>query len=814
MGLRSDVIRRQKLNSDYKEAVRTVVGIAALPAYTTDGQVITADAAGPLPAQASVTLALNDSVLLDDAVPNVDAGIYKITQLDPFEFTRRSDFNTSVAITAGAVVKVEEGDFAGTAFELLTPNPIVLNTTPLDFDVETSGLGFEPGLQTGSFNADAGKIYVWDTSDPSVEATLPAAPADKAMVGFLGDPTAGTLGALEIEAGTNEILRPGFGDEFSIPGRTGYLLHTFQFRQTGGAGVGYWVLTTGDAGALLRTHDYKDAVRLATTAALPAYTRVGNTITENGNGALPDQDGVTPFVGESFLLLNGAAGADNGIWDVTDLGSGATPFILDRREDLSISDQVNSGLVVPTGPEGTENGSKIFILATPQPITLNTTALSFIAVGDANAIHNNVASEISALALVTAAAGDHILIEDADDSNAKKRVAASDFLGGGGNAYTAFELNTEANDGETVDVAKLYIIAESADMGLRLPATGGISIGDSVFFMMAGSGKRIVIETNDRFGVGDEAIIGEGTTGSQYFLIAGESGARFMFRYTGTGAGVPVWEVTSLDVPFTAPARVVEQATASALPAYTPSGTDEDAILTADANGALIIDGQPAQVSDALKGGVLVKNETGGDAGNNGVMQVLQVGDGSNPWILRKRIDWHFSDVIALGATISVSATNGFGGSNEGKTYVVRPGSSVSNQLPESFKERSRIEDLSGDGWGFTSGVATDVTTSIQTLANDTAVSVRVRTIAQDDTSNEMAVYVDEVAIKRNGAGVVTVEVVAPVVAPFEDFTPATDAVTYVVNGSAVDITVLGTVGHDVEWRSQFAATYLPLGGG
>ncbi|HSG63070.1 MAG TPA: hypothetical protein VLA24_16725, partial [Pseudomonadales bacterium] len=51
--------------------------------------------------------------------------------------------------------------------------------------------------------------------------------------------------------------------------------------------------------------------------------------------------------------------------------------------------------------------------------------------GDADAIHDNVAGEIAALTLVTAAAGDHILIEDASDSNNKKRIAASDLLGAG-----------------------------------------------------------------------------------------------------------------------------------------------------------------------------------------------------------------------------------------------------------------------------------------------------------------------------------------------------------------------------------------------
>ena len=43
---------------------------------------------------------------------------------------------------------------------------------------------------------------------------------------------------------------------------------------------------------------------------------------------------------------------------------------------------------------------------------------------DATAIHDNQASEISALVLVTTAATDHILIEDASDTNNKKRVSA------------------------------------------------------------------------------------------------------------------------------------------------------------------------------------------------------------------------------------------------------------------------------------------------------------------------------------------------------------------------------------------------------
>jgi hypothetical protein len=131
------------------------------------------------------------------------------------------------------------------------------------------------------------------------------------------------------------------------------------------------------------TQDYKDAVRYASTAVLPAYTRLGNTITANAFGALPAQDGVTPQPNDSFLYLNGtgATEKDNGIYTVTQVGSGILPFILDRRGDFADSAQISPGMVVPTGPEGSQNGKKIFILVSPPPIVLNTTAITFEAIG-------------------------------------------------------------------------------------------------------------------------------------------------------------------------------------------------------------------------------------------------------------------------------------------------------------------------------------------------------------------------------------------------------------------------------------------------
>lgn len=82
-------------------------------------------------------------------------------------------------------------------------------------------------------------------------------------------------------------------------------------------------------------------------------------------------------------------------------------------------------------------------------------------INDPNAIHDNVAGEISPLTLVTVAAGDHILIEDADDSNAKKRIAASDLIGGGSALETKQDGTSLSSATEMYDFLSPMQVTES-----------------------------------------------------------------------------------------------------------------------------------------------------------------------------------------------------------------------------------------------------------------------------------------------------------------------------------------------------------------
>jgi hypothetical protein len=130
---------------------------------------------------------------------------------------------------------------------------------------------------------------------------------------------------------------------------------------------------------------FHEAVSLATTAALPANTYnngtsgVGATLTANANGAL-SVDSTLTIAAERILVKNEAAGANNGVYVVTQVGSAGTPYILTRATDFdSVGtgvDQIDEGdffLVT----SGVANLNTAWVQQTAPPITLGTTALVF-----------------------------------------------------------------------------------------------------------------------------------------------------------------------------------------------------------------------------------------------------------------------------------------------------------------------------------------------------------------------------------------------------------------------------------------------------
>ena len=284
-----------------------------------------------------------------------------------------------VSLTAGAAISV-----SGTY-----PNFTVANTAP-DRIVSLTGAG------TTSISGTYPNFTITSTGG-SGTVTSVAASGGATGLTFSGSPitSAGTLtlgGTLAIGSGGTGASTAGAArtalsaaalgantDITSIALTSG----TIQNAPTSGTDI----VNKAYADSIASGINFHQSVRLATVAALPAYTYnngtggVGATITANANGAL-SIDGVAVVAGNRVLIKDevGAAQANHGVYVVTQTGSGAAPFILTRATDFDTAgpgvDQIDAGdFFLVTAGATLANTS--WVQQTPLPVTVGTTPIIF-----------------------------------------------------------------------------------------------------------------------------------------------------------------------------------------------------------------------------------------------------------------------------------------------------------------------------------------------------------------------------------------------------------------------------------------------------
>lgn len=131
----------------------------------------------------------------------------------------------------------------------------------------------------------------------------------------------------------------------------------------------------------------KDPVQVATDAALPAATYdngvsgVGATLTGSSNGAVPSHDGVTPQVGQRWLVQNQVNLFENGLYTLDQVGDGSNPFIFTRATDFdnSPSGEVRSGARTLVDTDTANDFNTAYVLKKPadDPVVIGTTDLEF-----------------------------------------------------------------------------------------------------------------------------------------------------------------------------------------------------------------------------------------------------------------------------------------------------------------------------------------------------------------------------------------------------------------------------------------------------
>jgi hypothetical protein len=130
---------------------------------------------------------------------------------------------------------------------------------------------------------------------------------------------------------------------------------------------------------------FQAACVVATTANLTAtYNNgaagVGATLTNSGVQATLTIDGVMPTVSSRILVKNQSTQANNGIYTVTNVGSGATNWVLTRATDYDVAGtQIKPGNIVPISM-GTVNANTLW-LQTATVATVGTDPIIFVPFG-------------------------------------------------------------------------------------------------------------------------------------------------------------------------------------------------------------------------------------------------------------------------------------------------------------------------------------------------------------------------------------------------------------------------------------------------
>lgn len=268
--------------------------------------------------------------------------------------------------------------------------------------------------------------------------------------------------------------------------------------------------------------DWKESVRLATAAALPAYTFSGatDTITANANGAMPNVDGVAPAVGDRLLLIGAGTTSDvhNGIWVVTSLGGAAAKWALQRDTLADEDDEITPGMHVYV-EEGTAYGTHRFVCTNTGAIVVNTTPITLVTMG-------------STVALVTATTQGSVnaftaatyMTLQGDGATAGGTWTASP--GFGATPGSAFRLNMTDTEW----------IGWDGTHGMMIDAGGNMHIGDNTTTVNVTSDATTAI-IHEIGGVEVTRTIASATQTTQPIYVNSAAGYLRLGLVAGSGAG-------------------------------------------------------------------------------------------------------------------------------------------------------------------------------------------------------------------------------------------------------------------------------------
>lgn len=220
--------------------------------------------------------------------------------------------------------------------------------------------------------------------------------------------------------------------------------------------------TFGQLSAAIQGMKWKDPVDAATTANIGSFTTAPNTL-----------DGVTLVVGDRILVKDQTTTAQNGIYEVTTVGTGANG-VWARTTDADSAAELTDATVLVQG--GTVNAGDVFT-QTATIATVGTTAQTWTKTGEGNTTYT----------------ADGTTIELVGSQFRIAATAAGNGLGGGGasalsvNTGAGLEINTDAvriatsaaGNGLTGGGGSALSVQPVASGGIAV-AAGGVSVDTAI----------------------------------------------------------------------------------------------------------------------------------------------------------------------------------------------------------------------------------------------------------------------------------------------------------------------------------------------